>query len=140
MPDLQRLTENAVIAWLGASATHSQTLGITPVNSSSDATATLPRIVVTCLPQGETIHGSGVYDVQCTVAYHWQANDTTAANASTLWAKVKAIMLWDALAARLSDLSSFTCHGAIFDGSESHDIEERHHTQTLTLRLVCQPS
>jgi hypothetical protein len=141
MPDLQRLTENAVIAWLNASGTHSQTLGITPANSSSDDAASLPRIVVKCTPRAERIPGTGVYDVECEVAYLWQADDTTDAAASTLWAKIKAIMLWDALAARISDAANLTCWGAVWsDGNESHELEDRHHRQTLTLTLVCQPS
>jgi hypothetical protein len=140
MADLQRLTENAVIAWLAASGTHSQTIGLTGVHAISDDAITLPALVVSCLPQSERFHGTGIYDVQCTITYHWQADDTTDAAASTVWGKIKYVMLWDELRTRLSDLADFTCWGALWDGTETHDIENRHHRQSITLTLIAQPS
>jgi len=139
MADLKRTLENSVIDWLGKTATHSQTLGITPANAVDDDALTLPALVVRVTVGDEHIFKSGVYDCTIEISYHWQSDDTTASTGSTLWGKVGYIMRWDDLAARLSDAANLTVWGVTW-GAEEHEIIERNHIQRLTINAIAQPS
>jgi len=131
MADLKRQLENSLIAWLANSATHSQAIGIAGCNDIDDDALALPALVVKATTGGEAIHGTGIVVCDVGVAYHWQADDTTDTAASAVWDKIMAVLRWDDLAARLSDYANLTVLGVIWDGSEGHDIDERHHKQTF---------
>jgi hypothetical protein len=139
MADLKRTLENSVIAWL-ASATHGQSIPIAASNDADSDAITLPAIVVRATPGNESIPATGIVECDVAVAYHWQADDTADTSASAVWDKIMAALRWDALAARLSDATSLTVWGVQWDGSESHDIDERKHVQTFTFRAHAQAS
>ena len=140
MADLARTLEARLITWLAESGTHSQTIGITAAHRDADATLPLPAIVCMVNVNGETIHSTGVYDCEMVVEYRSNADDTTASAASTVWAKIKYAMLWDVLATELSDPNNLKVWGAIWDGSDTEEIEDRSRIKRLSIRCIAQPS
>lgn len=131
--------EQAVINWLGAAATHSQTLATSNLYHS-DATGTyaLPCIIVRGSVGEEHLYNSGHFRCTVDVTLRTQADDTTAATAETEWTKIRAILGWDELAARLSDLSDFHCWIVIRDQAESSDVGERHQDRIYSFTVICQ--
>lgn len=138
--NLDYKAEQAVINWLGASATHGQTIGITPVHGDATDAYNTPALIVQAAVGDEHIHNSGWFRVQVDIALHTQADDDTASEAETYWQKVRAVMCWDELAARLSDLSDFHCWLAIREVGEGNDILDRRQIRTYRLNLICMAS
>jgi hypothetical protein len=130
--------EQAVLNWLGASATHSQTLTTTNL-FHADATGTyaLPCIIVRGTVGEEHLYNSGHFRCTVDVTLRTQVNDTTAATAETEWQKVRAILGWDELAARLSDLSDFHCWIVIRDQGERSEEAETHQDRIYSFTVIC---
>jgi hypothetical protein len=85
----------------------------------------------------EYLYNSGHFRCTVDVTLRTQVHDTTAATAETEWQKVRAILGWDELAARLSDLSDFHCWIVIRDQGERSDETETHQDRTYSFTVIC---
>jgi hypothetical protein len=139
--DLEYKTEQAVIDWLQNVSTHSQTIGIAAASMHhGDGTSdlALPAIFVLATDQGEYLHNSGHYKLTVAVTVRCQSDDTALATAKGYFDKVRQILGWDALAARLSDLAGFNCWLVIRDGGTAMDRDERHTDRVYTFTVIAQ--
>jgi hypothetical protein len=137
--NLDYKAEQSIINWLAASGTHSITHGVANV-FHVDATDSfeLPAIVVKVEVGTEHIKDSGWFNAVAEVSLHTEAFDTTATAAEVIWQKIRAILGWDELAARLSDLSDFHCWMVTRDTGEGNDIlENKTQVRTYRFNLVC---
>jgi len=131
--------EQAVINWLGATGTHSITIGVSSiVHDDATDSAALPRITVKADVESEHLHNSGHYRCRVTVRLLTQADDTSLTTADGYWRNVRAILNWDELRERLSDLTDFHCWLVIRDGGEITTTSERHHDRAYSFTAICQ--
>lgn len=129
--------EQAVINWLGAAATHGNTLTMTRYHVDATDAYALPAIIVRGTVQEEHLKDSGHFRCGVEVTLRTQADDTTATAAETEWQMIRAILCWDELAARLSDLADFHSWIVIRDQGERLDIDERHQDRVYGFTVIC---
>jgi len=138
--DIEYKAQQSIINWLKASTTHSIVTGIAAGNhhhGDTQTDETKPCIVVAAQVQEEHLKDSGHYRLGCEVRLRWQIDETSEATARGYWEKVRSIMNWDALAARLSDLSGFHCWIVIRDQGESIITEDRHRERIYGFTMIC---
>ena len=136
--NLDYKAEQSVIDWLAASATHGNTLGIAAQHGDGTDTLALPAIVVLAEIGEEYVHNSGWFRCVVEVRLHTQAHDTDATAAEVIWQKIRAILGWDELAARLSDLADYHCWMVTREGGETNEtMETGQQVRTYRLNLIC---
>jgi hypothetical protein len=136
---LEDKLENAMLTWLAATATHSIDLSRFAKRASQEGSAdnlTLPALIVTATREEEEILGTGVWRCKLVVALHSQADDTTDAQLEQDWHDVMAVVLWDDLAARLSDTSGVRVYACLFTSGTDRTINDRHWEQTITFQAM----
>lgn len=139
--DLIRKTQASIMAWLGNTATHSQTIGITARAFEEDDTDTLtaPALVVKVDRSGELEISTGIFEVTAEVIVRANADDTTEDVFEGYTEKVETILQWDVLATELSSaLANFKCWGVSARGPGATEIDGRNWRWTYALTLWCQ--
>lgn len=129
---LPRLTETAVLDWLGL---HPSLAPLPRLHADEDAERAFPCLVVRAVSEGEHISGTGVFKVAAQVMLFAQADDTRAEDLDQLWRAVEERLLWDELAAELSKTPGFLCYGVTREAPLQRDSEERVRVWSCPLTL-----
>lgn len=138
--DLEFKAEQSMINWLLATSTHGVTIGIGSggiFHGVTDDLPVLPAIFVDAEIEDEYVYGSRWYTTKLSVMLKANAADTTDTQFEAYWEKIRAIINWDQLKERLSDLSGFHCWMATGGGSSTRMVEDGNWKRQQDLRLIC---
>lgn len=127
---LEPALERALAAWLAATATHGITLtgyAIRLSEQDDSDNLTLPAITLKVEREAEDpAPGTGVWRCRVTVAMLTQAQDTATTAVEQDWHNLMSLLLWDDLAARLSDASGLRVYSVIRNAGTMRDVAQYH--------------
>lgn len=145
MPDLEAHTQDALINWIGQTAKHGQTIGITPrryeapkYNEAGTVLnpLTLPAIVVNALITGRLHANLNVYHLECTIDLVMQADDTTQSVWDEKSGQLETVLQVDNLAEELTAAGDhFRCHGIVSRFPLGKQTENRHWRRRFQVNL-----